>query len=911
MSYDLGNDSENGPPPLPGISARALHRLIRGSLIAGAAVTLGLALWWLVYFYTNLVWFDLLGFGDVFFQIALVKAFLFCLGTGAASLILLFNFSQAIKLSWGPTSLPVTVDTFRLILTLIGAGMALVLLIASPIFGTAMAGRWESVFLLLAREPFGISDPAFGRDYSFYVVILPALNFIQGWLLALVITVIVSSLAVYLAMFGLRGMNMVITPRMLRHAAILGAVLMLVLAVGHVLSIYGLVHSEGGAVYGATYTDVQARVPALLLLTVIALLSAAGMVGSIFYRGFRLMAASFSLWAIVAVLAGLVFPLVFQRLQVSPNEFAREAPFIERNIEATRAAYQLDQIKESVYPADGKLDEAAIRANQDTLDNIRLWDTGPLRDAYNQLQFMKLYYNFLNMDSDRYEIDGRVRQVLVSARELYSGNLDPAAQNWVNQRLQYTHGYGVAMSPATGFTPGEGRPEFFIQDIPLTGKLEITRPEIYYGESPVDYAVVNTSLPEVNPNEEYEGYDGTGGIPLGNLFQRAAFAAQLGDINLLLNDRIGQDSRLQYRRQISNRLGALAPFLKLDRDPYPVLDDSGKLWWIQDAYTTTDRYPYSTPSEHGYNYIRNSVKITVDAYNGTAAFYVIDPADPLLQMYRRAFPELFHDMSDMPDDLRKHIRYPVGLFSTQTKLYLRYHVTDPQVFFNQAEQWAIPLETRIAKPGVAVVPSYLQLKLPGEANEEFILLMPFTPAGEKKNLVSWLAARSDWPNYGQLLAFQLPTDRQIDGPSQVEARIENDKTVSQQFTLWGAGSGSQIIRGQLLVIPISGTIIYVEPLYLQSQALNFPELKQVILADDSNLVMADTINEGIAMLVEANGADESGGPASAPVEASGDGALHQLLEMEQEIEGLQDSLRQLRQSLEGLRETLAEPSGEP
>ena len=485
------------------------------------------------------------------------------------------------------------------------------------------------------------------------------------------------------------------------------------------------------------------------------------------------------------------------------------------------------------------------------------------------------------------------------------------AQNWVNQRLQYTHGYGVAMSPATGFTPGEGRPEFFIQDIPLTGKLEITRPEIYYGESPVDYAVVNTSLREVNPNEEYEGYDGTGGIPLGNPIRRAAFAAQLGDINLLLNDRIESDSRLQYRRQISNRLGALAPFLKLDRDPYPVLDDNGKLWWIQDAYTTTDRYPYSTPSEHGYNYIRNSVKITVDAYNGTVAFYVIDPADPLLQMYRRAFPLLFQDMANMPDDLRKHIRYPVGLFSTQTQVYLRYHVTDPQIFFNQAEQWAIPVETRIAKPGVAVVPSYLQLKLPGEANEEFILLMPFTPAGEKKNLVSWLAARSDWPNYGQLLVFRLPTDRQIDGPSQVEARIENDKTVSQQFTLWGAGSGSQIIRGQLLVIPIAGTIIYVEPLYLQSQAVNFPELKQVILADDSNLVMADTINEGIAMLVEANGAAESGWPASAPVEAPGGRALDQLLEMEQEIEDLQDSLRQLQQSLEGLREALAEPPGEP
>ena len=908
MSYDLTNDADGSPtPPLPGISARHLRWIIRWGSVALGVAAVGLLVWWLVYFYTNLVWFDTLGFQGVFARIALVKALLFFMGATISGSFIAINCVQVVKLAWGPSSLPVNADVLRLLLALVGLAVVLTVLVAAPIFGTSAAGQWETMFLLFNRVSFGLADPVFSEDYSFYMVTLPAMNFLKNWMLGLFITAIVSSMTLYLAMFGLRGVNLVITPRMLRHVALMGVTLMITLALHHLLSLFELVNSEGGEVYGATYTDVNARVPALWLLAVIALLAAAGMALSVYYRGLRLIAASFSLWAIMALLAGVVFPLAFQRVQVSPNAFAREEPFIARNIEATRAAYQLDQISVNLYPADGKLDAAAIRDNQDTLDNIRLWDLGPLRDAYNQLQFMELYYNFLNMDSDRYEVDGRVRQVLISAREL---TLPENAQNWVNQRLQYTHGYGVAMSPATDFTPGDGRPEFFIQDIPISGKLPVTRPELYYGESPTDFAVVNTSLPEVNPDADYEGYAGAGGVPLTSILRRVAFAARLGDVNLLLSDRIVPDSRLQYRRQIAHRVGAVAPFLKLDRDPYPVLDEQGKLWWIQDAYTTTHRYPYSTPSEDGYNYIRNSVKVTVDAYNGTVAFYVIDPADPLAQMYRGAFPELFQDISEMPTGLREHIRYPIGLFSTQSQVYLRYHVTDPQVFFNQAEQWAIPLETRIQKTGVEVVPSYLQLKLPGETSEEFVLLLPLTPAGEKKNLVSWLAARNDWPNYGELLVFQLPTHRQIDGPSQVEARIENDQSVSQQFTLWD-GPGSQLVRGQLLVIPIAGTIIYVEPLYLQSQALAFPELKQVILADDSNLVMADTINEGIAMLVGAELEDGLANPppgAGETVDASArnpeDGALGQLGQMEQEIQDLRESLQRLQQSLEGLREAL-------
>ena len=728
---------------------------------------------------------------------------------------------------------------------------------------------------------------------------LSVINFIHGWLLGLAITTIVASLALYIIIFGQRGVNLVITPRMLKHLAILGIALMLIIALGHVLDIYNLVLSEEGIVYGANYTDINARLPVLWFLSTIALLSAIGIGISPYYRGIRLMAGALSLWIILTLALGIAFPLLFQRLQVSPNEFSREEPFIARNITATRAAYQLDQIKESQYSANGSLTPTAVEENRDTLDNVRLWDLQPLQDAYNQLQFMELYYNFLNVDSDRYTVDGRLRQVLVAARELDSENLPADAQNWVNQRLQYTHGYGVAMSPATEFTQGEGRPEFFIQDIPIQSRLPVNQPEIYYGESPINYTIVNTKLPEVNPKTEFTGYDGQGGVLLSSKSRRIAYAWQMRDINILLSDQIAPSSRIQYRRQIRNRVKTVAPFLKMDKDPYPVLDQQGKIWWMLDTYTTTDRYPYSTPSSEGFNYIRNSVKATIDAYNGTVTLYIVDPEDKLLQMYQRGFPSLFQDISTMPADLRDHIRYPIGLFSTQAQLYLRYHVDDPQIFFNQAEQWALPTERRTGKTGIAVAPAYLVLKLPDENREEFTLLLPLSPAGEKKNLVSWLAARNDWPNYGELLSFRLPDDRQIDGPSQVEARIENDQSVSQQFTLW-SGTGSKIIRGQLLVIPLADTILYVEPLYLQSTGLAFPELKKVILATANNLVMADTLNEGIDILLEEELA-QTQTTVGVNLESS---TLSQLEKIERDAAELQGSLGRLMESLENLREAL-------
>jgi len=777
-------------------------------------------------------------------------------------------------------------------------------LTAAPVFGSAAAGRWEVFLLFLNKVSFGVSDAEFGQDLSFFIVTVRMLNFVQAWVMGTLIVSVVMSLLLYAGIYGLRGLNFFLAPRMLKHIGILGGLLMLSIASGHVLAIYDLVLSSGGLVAGAGYTDIHARIPVLWLMTAIATLGAAAFFASHYFGGLRLMAGAFSLWVIMVLLANLAFPALFQRFQVDPNQFEREQVYIDRNIEATRAAYQLDQVEQVALPAVGDIDADVVANNLPVIENIRLWDVEPLQDAYNQLQFMELYYNFLNMDSDRYILDGKLRQVLLAARELDPENLPADARNWVNRRLQYTHGFGVVMSPAIGFTPEEGRPEFFIQDIPIRGEIPIERPEIYYGESPAPFAIVNSSAPEIDPSGSDLHYQGEGGVDLGGTFRRLAYAWQFADINILLSDQISSGTKIQYRRQISGRVKALAPFLTMDEDPYPVVDGSGKLWWLQDAFTTTDRYPYSTFTGSGFNYIRNSVKAVVDAFSGEVSIYVMDPNDPLLQMYRRAFPELFLDFDEMPSELQAHIRYPNGLFSVQAEMYLRYHVTDTQVFFNQADQWAIPEDSRFGRRGVEVHPSYLMLQMPGGDSEEFVLMLPFSPAGEKKNLVGWLTARNDGVHYGKLNAFTVPKDPQVHGPSQVEARIENDPLISQQFTLWGGeGEGSRIVRGQLLVIPVGDAIIYVEPLYLQSEALAFPELKKVILADGSNVVMADSVGRGLAMLLEGK-APSDVVPIRSGVEGQATPNSEDLRVIEHAVTELDEALKDIQEAVERLRESL-------
>ena len=895
MSFDLTNDSDEPESPnLPGVSAVALRRVRNGCITAVSLLFAFLVLWWLRTVYTDLLWYDELGYQGVFTKILVMKIWLFVGGTTVTAAALIVNFYFTFRFSRGPSTLPVTEETMRLLRALLVAAVVITVLTAAPVFGSAAAGRWEVFLLFLNKVSFGVSDAEFGQDLSFFIVTVRMLNFVQAWVMGILIVSVVMSLFLYAGIYGLRGLNFFLAPRMLKHIGILGGLLMLSIASGHVLVIYDLVLSSGGLVAGAGYTDIHARIPVLWLMTAIATLGAAAFFASHYFGGLRLMAGAFSLWVIMVLLANLAFPALFQRFQVDPNQFEREQVYIDRNIEATRSAYQLDQVEQVALPTVGDIDADVVANNLSVIENIRLWDVEPLQDAYNQLQFMELYYNFLNMDSDRYILDGKLRQVLLAARELDPENLPADARNWVNRRLQYTHGFGVAMSPAIGFTPEEGRPEFFIQDIPIRGEIPIERPEIYYGESPAPFAIVNSSAPEIDPSGSDLHYQGEGGVDLGGTFRRLAYAWQFADINILLSDQISSGTKIQYRRQISGRVKALAPFLTMDEDPYPVVDGSGKLWWLQDAFTTTDRYPYSTFTGSGFNYIRNSVKAVVDAFSGEVSIYVMDPNDPLLQMYRRAFPELFLDFDEMPSELQAHIRYPNGLFSVQAEMYLRYHVTDTQVFFNQADQWAIPEDSRFGRRGVEVHPSYLILQMPGGDSEEFVLMLPFSPAGEKKNLVGWLTARNDGVHYGKLNAFTVPKDPQVHGPSQVEARIENDPLISQQFTLWGGeGEGSRIVRGQLLVIPVGDAIIYVEPLYLQSEALAFPELKKVILADGSNVVMADSVGEGLAMLLE--------GGAPSDVVTIGSGGEGQATPNSEDLRVIEDAVTELDEALKDIQ----------
>lgn len=902
MSHDLVNDADPVPgPPLPGISAGGYAFFRRWSTIAIIAGLVIAAVWYSIGVYAEYLWHDQLGYGAPFLYITLIRTALFIIPGLLAATLISLNIYVALPLAMGPISRPLPIDFLRLCLALLRTFIYACLLAGGLTFGAQAAQHWEVVILLVNRLPFGIADPQFGLDVSFYAINLQALRAIQIWFFWLSITVIGMSVGLYGFIYLLRGLNFVLAPRTLKQIAGLGICLMLTLVFHHILSVYELTLSQGGVVPGANYTDVNARIPVYWFLAGIALLGAVGFGVSIRYVGLRLMAGAFSLWLIMFLLAGILYPALFQRFRVNPDEFAREQPFIQRNIEATRAAYGLDGVEETIYPVAESLTATALGDRRGAIEGIRLWDAVALLDAYKQLQFMELYYTFLNMDSDRYVVDGRVQQVLIGARELDPENLPEDARNWVNQRLQYTHGYGVSMTPATGYTLGEGRPEYFIHDIPIKSVLPVSRPEVYYGESPIEFAIVSSGMREVNPGAEAWTYDGEGGVPLDSYLRRLLYALKFGDINIALSDQVTGSSRIQFHRHVRERVKTIAPFLKLDEDPYPVLDNAGKLWWIQDAYTVTDGYPYSTGTEAGFNYIRNSVKAVIDAYDGNVMLYVMDPQDPILQTYRNALPALFLPFKEMPEDLQPHIRYPIILFSAQAQMYLRYHVTDAQVFFNQAEQWAVPLETRLGKNGVRVTPTYLLLPLPGEDKEEFVLQMPFSPAGQKKNLVGLLVARNDPPNYGQLRSYHLPDDRQIDGPSQVEARIENDQDFSQLFTLWD-GPGSKIIRGRLLPVPIADTIVYVEPLYLQSQFLEFPELKKVILADNTNLVMADSMAEGVARLT---GADFGDTPS--PPTVGGTMTPHQLEQLDQieaTIDKLGEALGDLERSLQNLRNTL-------
>ena len=911
-------------PPMPPRMGLYLRLVLAAIALLVLIVVLGIVRG----VYTNWLWFSNVGYTQVYWSILFTRVWLFAAGFIVSMAGLGLTYWMTWRNAWGPTAYDIQPGALKALRRVLIGGAAILTFLLALLFANALSARWELFLKFLNSSTWGIDDPHFGNDVGFYVFTMPMLHTIQGWLLGLVLVGMVTSAGVYLLLFSIRGVPARFTPSMFKQLAAGTALLMVVIAAAHFLDTFEILLSTSGAVTGATFTDITARLPALRLLTGIALFVAVVMVFvtrmSNQQQALRLYMAGVGLWVVAALLAGLLWPWFVQRFSVEPNELERERPYIERNIEWTRRGFDLTRVQEQPYDVSEATLAADIAANPETVDNIRLWDPRPLLDVYNQIQHLRLYYNFLDPDIDRYVVDGEYRQVILGTRELIQDGLDDSAQTWVNRRLVYTHGYGVVMSPTTDFTEA-GQPEFFLQDIPLTGKFEVNQPRIYYGEgvrsSTVaqdseallsdDPVVVNTTEPEFDqppgslggPPVFIESYDGDGGVQLSNFFTRAALAWELGDPNIVLSRQITGESSVLYRRHIVERASTIAPFLRYDRDPYMVVHD-GRLFWILDAYTVTDRLPYSRRFEQleedarsvpfvGFNYIRNSVKVVIDAYNGDVTFYTIEQhgEDPMLQVFENMFPDLFTPIAEMPAGLREHIRYPEVLLRSQAETFLQYHMTDPKEFFLKEDQWEVPLEVIRQSRPIRVEPYYVIMKLPGEEREEFVLILPFTPQ-QKPNLVAWVAARSDGERYGELLLFTFPTDRLFNGPEQVEARIDNDPAISEQFTLWGQ-SGSIVIRGNLLVIPIGDSLLYAEPIYLQADTLNFPELKRVILASADDVVMEPTLDLAIEALL--GGRVRPTAPAGDPVP----GGIPPE-ELQRALDDLRDALDDLRRGVEGL-----------
>jgi len=613
-----------------------------------------------------------------------------------------------------------------------------------------------------------------------------------------------------------------------------------------------LLTSVRGIVSGAGFSDIHATLPALRILAILALISAAVCIWQIGRQGFRVVLVALGVVLAANVLGLGVVPNVMQRLRVVPNEMVAERPYIEQNIKYTRLAYGLDRIKEEEFPAEETLRAEDLLKNDATIKNIRLWDRRPLLVTYAQLQEIRTYYKFVDVDNDRYMVDGQLRQVMLSARELSYRNLP--SRIWINERLTYTHGYGIVMGPVNRITP-EGLPDFWIKDIPpaSAGPIKVTRPEIYYGEIANDvggdYVFVKTRAQELDypagDKNVYTTYAGQGGVPVQSVFRKMLFALRFGDIKILLSNDIIGESRVMYHRDIEERVKKAAPFIQFDRDPYLVVGQDGRLVWIIDGYTTSNKFPYSEPVRGMGNYIRNSVKAVVDAYHGTLAFYLSDPADPVVATYAKAFPGLFQPLSAMPADLRPHIRYPQGMFTIQARMYATYHMQDPQVFYNKEDLWNIP-KHMVEGQEREMEPYYTIMRLPGEKAEEYVLLSLFNPS-KKDNMIAWMAARSDGADYGKLTAYNFPKQKLIYGPRQIDARIDQDSVISQQLTLWSQ-RGSQVIRGSMLAIPIEKSLLYVQPLYLAAEKGSLPELKRVIVSMGNQIAMEENLEASLAQL---------------------------------------------------------------
>ena len=904
------------PYNINGYRQYPVRAILIWSLVALAAVLLFALLNVGKDIYTEALWFQSVGFFEVYKKIILTRFWLFLGGAGIflAAFIVNAIFSLRLSRQHEPTMLPP--ETIVLIRGLTRLGIIVAGVLFAAVFGSVAAAQWELFLRFNHAMPFTgvngevLTDPLYGRNPAFYVFQLPLWRFIQTWALGLVIVMILQAMAVYAAGFSLRGFRWYSSNAVKVHLVGMAAALALLIAWSYWFDIQDLVLSRrtmNGAIFGAGATDVSAVTLSLkIMVGVTALMGGVALVGA-FRRGWRLPIASFAIWTAASVLLLAVYPAGYERFQIQPNQLEREKPYIERNISMTREGYNLKNIEVAAFPVTEDTTPNSSITNPLLVENIRLWDDGPVLDTLNQIQFFRPYYSFLNVDFDRYVIGDRIRQVMVAGRELTPEKLPAEAQNWVARRLQYTHGYGVALGPVNEFTP-EGRPLFFLKDIPPKGEIPLDRPEIYFGEKTEYYVVVNSKTQEFNyPTTEkgpqFTSYEGSGGVALSSFLRRITFAWRFKDFNLLISDQVTPQSRLLFYRQIQGRISNVAPFLSLDSDPYMVVADS-KLYWMQDAYTVDHRFPYSQPySKNGLNYIRNSVKVVVDAYDGSMHFYVVDTNDALIKTYERVFPGLFQPLDTMPPDVRTHIRYPTDLFEIQEAMYRTYHVDDARVFFSREDTWSRPIESYNDRQQ-PMDPYYVNMPLPGQKDPEFLLLLPFTPFN-RPNLIAWMAARNDPEHYGQVVVFTFPRDQQVDGPAQMEARIDNDPIIAQQFTLWGQ-QGSRIIRGNLLVIPIQGSLLYVEPVYLQSASLAFPELKRVIVAiGDGRPAMEPTLNQALQVVLgqrTPTPPTTDTGPVAAPPSTGGPRGAQPIPQATPDIDQLVKELEQLLAQLKQLRD---------
>ena len=768
---------------------------------------------------------------------------------------------------------------------------ALLIALGAALFASGLFTQWDTYLRFRYGGSFGLADPIFGVDLGFYVFRLPWYELLQASLLFItaMAILVVGAQYVFFGLFRFTGRRTIeIANHAVQHMSVLFFVFVATLGWGFYLDRFELLYATTGVVYGVGYTVGHVTLVALWAMIGVSAVACLLLAFNFFRPRWKPMAIGAGVYAALYILGVVLIPALFQKFAVQPNELSLETPYLKNYIAFTRKAYKLDAIQETAYPAMTDLTPAVLARNQDTIQNIRLWDKRPLLQTYQQTQAIRLYYKFYNVHVDRYHLADGYHQVMLSTREL-SPELPAQAQTWVNEHLEFTHGFGLVMNFVSK-SIGGGFPEYLVQNVPPQSQfgLNVAQPGIYYGEGMPGSRIVSTGVkefdyPQGNKNV-YTSYTGKGGIPLDSLGKRLLFAWTQADINILLTSYLTPASRIQIWRDIHERVAQVAPFLKLDAQPYPVLSD-GKLYWIQDAYTTSDRFPYSNPRASdfgsGLNYIRNSVKVVVDMYDGTVSFYMMDPQDPVLDVYRRAFPGVFKDLNQLSADLKLHLRYPQDLFGIQATQYQVFHMTDPQVFYNREDLWVPPQEKYDGKMA-AMEPYYILMKLPGSDQLEYLLMSPFTPQN-RDNMISWLAARSDFPDYGKMLFYELPKDKLTYGPNQVQAMIDQSTTISEQLTLWDQ-KGSGVIRGKLVVIPIENSFLYVVPLYLRAEGTNFPQLKRVIAATGDKVVMQPTLDEALAALFGSQQTPQVTGATPAPAEA--DQIRNQLAAMQKAIDSL-------------------------